>query len=204
MTSKLIDICHANVRSLNDDILESVRAELAVENDIIMLSETNLPHSSLSDMDITGFQHILRKDRVDRRGGGVAMYVASHLSATRMSAYEFDDLEAMWVKIKAGCNTFLFCVCYRPPNSDPNFWVTLQDSLDLARHSGINNIIFAGDFNSDPQTREGHLLNMFCKSNDLSCLINEQTRIIALLPPFSINLFVPQIVTLLEQKCYHL
>ena len=177
MSTNLIDICHSNVRSLNDGVMELIRAELAEKHDIIMLSETNLPHNEISDLSISGFQNIIRKDRVERGGGGVAMFVAEHLGATRMNDLELPGLEALWVKIKAGCNVMLFCVCYRPPDSDASFWASLQDSIDLARHTGISDIILGGDFNADPGTRAGQLLNVFCRTNEMTCHINEPTRI---------------------------
>ena len=46
----------------------------------------------------------------------------------------------MWVKVKAGQNNLLICTCYRPPDVHADFWALLQDSLDLARHSGITDI----------------------------------------------------------------
>ena len=177
MTTNLLDICHSNVRSLNDEVKDAIKADLAFSHDIIMLTETNLPHDQISDFSISGFQNIIRKDRVGRTGGGIAMYVADHLGAIRMSEFELPDLEALWVKVKAGHNVILFCTCYRPPDAKADFWVTLQDSLDLAKHSGISDIVLAGDFNADPSTREGQLLNIFCRSNDLFCHVNEPTRI---------------------------
>ena len=177
MATNLLDICHSNVRSLNDNVMELIRAELASNHDIIMLSETNLPHNELSDSTISGFQDIIRKDRPNRGGGGVAMFVADHLGATRMTEYELPGLEALWVKVNAGKNKLLFCVCYRPPDNKTEFWTSLQDSLDLARHSGISEIILAGDFNADPNTRAGQLFKVFCRSNDMMCYINEPTRI---------------------------
>ena len=51
----------------------------------------------------------------------------------------------MWVKVKAGHNIIMVCVCYRPPNSDASFWVKLQDSVDLVKQAGFEMIILGGD-----------------------------------------------------------
>ena len=41
----------------------------------------------------------------------------------------------------------LFGLFYRAPNSDANYYASIEDSLFLAVDTGINDIIVAGDFN---------------------------------------------------------
>ena len=177
MASNVIDICHVNVRSLNDDKMDAIKAEMLLEYDIICLTETNLPTARVNDLNLNGFHPIHRKDRVGKTGGGVGMFIANHLGATRIYDYEIPGLEALWMKIKAGNNLFLMCVCYRAPNEKAQFWINLQDSIDLAKQSGTNKIIVTGDFNADPHTREGNLLQLFTLSNNLTIHVNEPTRI---------------------------
>ena len=156
MDTNELDLCHINIRSLNDDKIDAIKAEIVNEYDIICLTETNLPTARVTNLNLNGFHSLIRKDRTGKTGGGVGIYVASHLGVTRVYDYEIPNLEALWVKIKAGTNTILICVCYRPPNAKFDFWNNLQDSIDLAKQSGINKIIIAGDFNADLQTHEGH------------------------------------------------
>ena len=151
--------------------------DIAPDYDVICLNETNLPHANISDLNLNGFQSIIRKDRNDRQGGGVGLYVANHLGVTRRQDLKLPGIELLWVVLKAGINKVLLGVCYRPPNSTRTFWDKLQDSLDLAKQSGFNDIIVAGDLNADFNTREGGKLKYFCNSNNMHLHINEPTRI---------------------------
>ena len=71
----------------------------------------------------------------------------------------------------------MLCVCYRPPNCKAEFWVKLQDSVDLVKQAGVNNILLTGDFNADPHTRDGHLLDLFVVSNNFTMHVDKPTRI---------------------------
>ena len=175
--ANIIDICHVNIRSLNSEKVDAIKAELASEFEIICLTETNLPHAKATDLSINGFHNILRKDRVGKTGGGVGVYVTEHLSAVHATDYDIPELEAMWLKVKAGHNVFMLCVCYRPPNSKADFWIKLQDSVDLVKQAGVHNIILTGDLNADPNTKDGHLLQLFVESNNFTLHIDKPTRI---------------------------
>ena len=177
MSVNEVDIIHVNIRSLNDHKMDAIRAELLLDYDIICLTETNLPTAKVNDLNLEGFNPIIRKDRQGRSGGGVAVYVADHIGAIRLIEYEIPDLEAMWIKVKAGNNVLLLCTCYRPPNAKADFWTKLQDSIDLVKQSGADNIIVVGDMNADPKTREGHFLNLFTASNNFTLHVKEPTRI---------------------------
>ena len=119
----------------------------------------------------------MHKDRAGKRYGGVAVYIANHLSFRRCQGYEFDDLETLWLKIHSKHSIFLLCTCYRPPDEGRDFWLNLQDSLDLAKQSGFNNLIITGDLNADPNTPNGTHLHNFCEGNNLTTHITEPTRI---------------------------
>ena len=164
---------------MNNDKLDALKLEIVPNFDIICLTETNLPHSNPTDLDLPGFQNILRKDRIGKRYGGIAVYVSECLSVRRCVDYEFDDLEALWLRIQTKHHTFLLCTCYRPPDSGRDFWTSLQDSLDVAKQSNYGNIIITGDLNADPNTPNGTQLHNFCEGNHLATHINEPTRITA-------------------------
>ena len=177
MSEYELDIAHVNIRSLNEDKMDAIRAEMLLNFDIICLTETNLPAANVNDLTLDGFNPIIRKDRIGRTGGGVAIYVANHVGASRAFEFDIPDLESMWVKIKAGHNSLMLCVCYRPPNARADFWLKLQDSIDLVKQSNAEKILLVGDLNADPHTREGHLLDIFTTSNSFTMYIKEPTRI---------------------------
>ena len=61
---------------------------------------------------------IHRKDRQNRRGGGVLLAVHRNLIAIRRSDLEIDDAEIVMVEIcQKSKDSVLFGVCYRPPNA---------------------------------------------------------------------------------------
>ena len=150
MTSNKLDICHINIRSLNDDKVEALAADICPFNDIICLTETNLPHANVTETSLAGFQNLITKNRVGKSGGGVAVYVADHVGATRIPELELPDLELLWIKLKAGSNILLLGICYRPSNSKADFWTLFQDSIDRAKQLGYSNILIAGDINAHP------------------------------------------------------
>ena len=90
---------------------------------------------------------------------------------------EVTDLELLWCEIRLRNHKLLFGVVYCPPNSSVLFGDKFQDSLDLVRNTGMQNIILSGDLNSDFNTSSGHKLVQFAQANFLTVHVNEPTRI---------------------------
>lgn len=175
-----IKICHSNIRSLNEGKLDHINFDLCPYYDIICLTETNL-HKQRSldfELNLPGFQDPYRKDRLDRQGGGVAVYVSDNIGAIRKFEFENQNLEAIWLEIKCLHNKmFYLCVCYRPPNSSAEFWNLLNESIYNVKDLGIKNILIAGDLNADPNSRQWVNLKSVTESNNLEIHIKEPTRI---------------------------
>ena len=171
-------VCHINVRSLSSEKLRCLRADIAPHHDIITLSETFLSPGNL-DMDLTlpGFHTIMRKDRKTGPGGGVGLFVSQQLLTSRRYDLEEDDLELLWSEIIINNNKLLIGVVYRPPDSPVSFWNNLQNNLDQARSTGIQNIMLIGDLNADFSTPQGRKLELFCTTNFLVPHVHEPTRI---------------------------
>lgn len=172
-----LNIWYSNVRSLNHTKLLSIKSEIANEFDIIALTETFLHQNSTCDLNLDGYHPLFRKDRANRFGGGVAAYISESVIAKRLEEFEIDNLEAMWLEIRSTTNTFLLCICYRPPDSAAEFWENLQDSVDLAIEAGHTNIFMTGDFNADPRTENGRKLELFSVSNNFNLHVDTPTRI---------------------------
>ena len=130
-------------------------------------------------MKIDGFQPIFRKDRNDRQWGGVGAYISNSLGATRRFDLELNQIEALWLEIRCLNKKFLLCVCYRPPDQHAQFWEYFQESMDLAKQTGIVNIIIAGDLNADPVKNRPvwNKLNIFTIGNNFKTHITEPTRV---------------------------
>jgi hypothetical protein len=146
--------------------------------DIITLSETFLNDNSNYDaLKLPGFKELNFRNRINRTGGGVGLFLKNHIIAHRRRDLELPNLEAMWHELKVSNNTVLLCVCYRPPDSGVIFWDDLNTSLDLAKENMIQNIILIGDLNADPNTFHGQKLMHFSSSNNMFINVHEPTRI---------------------------
>jgi exonuclease III len=178
--TKSLNICHINIRSLNPRKLLAIETSISDFCDIITLSETFLNESTdYLGLQLEGFKNIEHLNRKTGTGGGVAIFIKKNLICHRMLTYEIDDLEAMWHELQVNKNKILLCVCYRPPGSTVAFWDKLNESLDMAKASGINDILLIGDLNSDPQTFHGQKFINFCNNNNMHMNVHEPTRITA-------------------------
>ena len=175
-----INISHSNIRSLRSykDKLDHIRCNLADQFNIITLSETWLYNSIQSKyLHLLGFQPPFRRDRPDNSGyGGVLAWVSQQLAAKRRTDLEIAELEGLWLEIRAHNNKFLLGVFYRPPNSGASFWDFLQESVDNVKSGPIKNIVITGDFNADPGTQAGLVLQNFVNANHLRLHITEPKR----------------------------
>ena len=170
-----ISICHLNARSLPDK-LSAIKNNLACTYDIIAVTETLLRPYHTQDLSINNFHQVIRLDRQDRGGGGCAVYVKNTLLYERLSHIELPSVESIWLKIRSENNTFILCVCYRPPDAPLTFWDSFQEQIDLVKHL-CNNILITGDLNSDPNSETGPYLQQFADQNHLQIHVEEPTRI---------------------------
>ena len=147
--------------------------------DIFAISESWLD-SSISDaeMSIDGY-NLERKDR-NLNGGGVAQcYVRSNILHLRRPDLECDQLEIVWLKIKLTKSKPWFVgVVYRPPNSNNDFFLKLEDNLervlDISR-----NVTILGDFNCNMMCGNpiSNKLKSVCNDLHLKQLIDQPTRV---------------------------
>jgi len=119
---KLPTLFLANVRSLTNK-LDDFEAVVQLNHpDIICLTETWLSDDVPSEaVGIDGFD-LFRKDR-NRQGGGVACYVRSGLSCTRLPSYDVPGLETLWLMFRSVCmprwlSHLVLAVVYHPPNAN--------------------------------------------------------------------------------------
>eukprot|EP00057_Strongylocentrotus_purpuratus_P006372 XP_011660846.1 PREDICTED: uncharacterized protein LOC105436707 [Strongylocentrotus purpuratus] len=119
---------------------------------VAVITETwlndNIPSSALS---ISGFD-MYRKDRNDRQGGGVAIYVSSDFKATPIESHLVPNhLELLWLKLVLSKTRILFlCAVYYPPQSPLKDEIidSLQFMVDhlKSQHPDAKFMIL-GDFN---------------------------------------------------------
>ncbi|CAJ0946080.1 unnamed protein product [Ranitomeya imitator] len=138
----------ANARSLTNK-MEELEAEISTGNfDIVGITETWLDESYDWAVNLQGYS-LFRKDRKNRRGGGVCLYVKSCLKSTlREDISEGnEDVESIWVEIHGGKNgnKILIGVCYKPPNITESMESLLLKQIDEA--ATHNEVLVMGDFN---------------------------------------------------------
>ncbi|CAC5378414.1 unnamed protein product [Mytilus coruscus] len=134
--------------------------------DILCFTETWLKPDVLeNDVLLDNFVKPFRRDRVDRIGGGVAVYVKSYLSAKRRCDLEVNAVESVWLELKLKQNRpFLLGTFYRPPNSPQHLLNLKEHSFDLALDTGIETILIVGDFNDDQMSpRQSRMKEIFTR-----------------------------------------
>ena len=156
-------------------------------------SETRLNTSVSNDsILIPGYSLPLRKDRIGKRGGGVAIYAKDHIAVKKRVEFEFSaGLELLWVQCSVNNFVFLFGVCCRPPNQSANeekaFFESLQMNFDKIKSCGqiFLAVVLLGDFNSyfkygdtsSPNTDIGNSVFNVLESNNVYQLVDNPTRI---------------------------
>ena len=143
-----LSIMHLNIKSLLPklDILE---AEMQ-QYDIVVFTESWLnPNISNNDIRIANFDPPYRKDRDNRIGGGVAIYVRKGVTSTRRDDMTHGDIEAICIEVCIRNHNLLLCGIYRPPNSGLNYWDLIENTLDDISNSPITDTIIVGNFNCD-------------------------------------------------------
>ena len=150
-------VLHLNIRSLLKNFDELFI--LFQDYDMILLSETWLNNNVDSQLIHRKGFSLVRQDRdskINKRGGGLAIYIKSELGLyTAVMSDVSDvirDIEQLWVKIEAPGRKFLIVsVMYRPPAGNiKKFMLSLKASLnDVSEKTGGHEHLILGDFNID-------------------------------------------------------
>ncbi len=182
-TKKGLHIANLNIQHLLPKIDEIKYVLLSKECniDIFGLCETFL-NESMSDinLNISNLTYI-RKDRKDKKGGGILVYIANHVPFKHRPDLECDEIESVCIEIYyRNTKSFILNFVYRPPNSKLN-WLDSFDAqikqieaLELEYHT-------LGDFNfkylPDKMSFECKKWSKFVLKYGLTQLINNPTRV---------------------------
>ena len=171
-----LNIVHVNIQSLLPklDILETEKQYY----DIVVLTETLLSQNTTNyDVSIPNFDPPYRKDREDRLGGGVAIYIKSGIALHKQMNLIDSDIEALCVEMIVRGHKFLLAGFYRPPNSGREYWESIDSTFDNLSNSVTNDLIVLGDFNCDmQQLNTPNKMHDFALSYNLTQLIDEPTH----------------------------
>ena len=145
-------LIHVNIRSINanGDAFISYLSTLKLKFSVICLTETwSNDHNFLDNIfdSYKGF-HAFRS--VDRRGGGVSIYVQNDFKMKHLTNYScsLNYIECVVVEIFSQSKVINVGCFYRPPNSDhDNFINDFEDKI--TRLNNNKTLIICGDFNYD-------------------------------------------------------
>ena len=111
-----------------------------------------------------------------KAGGGVAIYVRDGIYGHIRHDLSIIGLEAIWIEIKYHGQNLLIGGYYRPPNANNNYFTLIEESFDRAYSPNIDNIVIAGDFNSDFMNVNNSKMKNLILSYNLNQIITEPTH----------------------------
>ena len=123
---------------------------------IAVITETHLKQKHADHFAAIGGYSLFRRDRAGRKGGGVAVYVNSQLSATVWTSTSDSPLfELLWVRVCTDARDVIVGALYHPPQP-------LYQTAELLNHIEVcvdavasafpaALIVLAGDFNTLPE-----------------------------------------------------
>lgn len=137
---------HVNIQSLVPK-LDLVLTEFST-HDILSFSESWLGrHVDDNLLRLPGYKFPpFRRDRPDRQGGGVIVYVKDHINCKLRPDLNVGDIECVWIELTFRNKKTLYGTFYIPPNSPPRTWDELDESVDIAISTNCE-VILTGDFN---------------------------------------------------------
>ena len=145
--------------------------------DILIFTETWLsPNTKDEDIKLTNFNLPFRNDRMDRQGGGVAIYVREGLHSQNRPDLISGNIEAVCIEVLVKNNKCLVSGFYRPPNTDINYWDMIETSFDNMSNSPIQELIILGDFNCDVSGTRVNKITHLASSYNLTQMIDEPTH----------------------------
>ena len=154
-----------------------IATESEAAYDLLILSESWLKPEIKSDsIGLTNFHSPFRRDRCDRPGGGVVIYVRDNIYCKRRSDLEFQGLEAVWIELSIKSKKLLIGGCYRPPNSNAAYFDLFNESIDRAYNTNIIDIFILGDFNYNLQNNNVNKITELIQEYSLTQLITEDTH----------------------------
>lgn len=154
-------------------------------SDILVLTETWLYPAITNNEVLAGSEryNIYRKDRVDRRGGGVLLGVKNTISSYVLNLDS--PIEIIWIMCVTKHAKILVGNCYRPPDYNNTFVRDLRHSIKNAKDLCPTGVVYLfGDFNlplidwtnfSSPCCLSTEFINLVLDFN-LSQVIDQPTR----------------------------
>ena len=146
---KGLRIAHLNIQHIISK-LDEIKYHLSYykSNLILGLCETFLTESvNENTLHIENFITERRDRKLNKKGGGLLVYISKTIAFIRRHDLEDNNIESMWLQISLPNNKpFLLNYVYRPPNSKQE-WIDLYEKqIDLADQTNFH-MFLLGDLN---------------------------------------------------------
>eukprot|EP00794_Sanderia_malayensis_P006539 gene6539-7278_t len=179
-----LKILHQNIRGLLSHkhnichLLESFK-----NINILSLSETHLSKEDETQAIISGYDFIAKPRLLNPdKGGGVGLYIPSHIPYQRRFDLEQPEIECIWLEILfPKTKGILTGIIYRPPDTSKylpeNYVAKFKTMLDIISTENKENLIL-GDLNCNYQDKTDHKeLKDLLYSFGMKQLITAPTRV---------------------------
>ena len=159
--SQMLSLLHLNARSLtkNYEAIRSLVEDFEIQFTCILVSETWLNELKFVPQ-MEGY-NLVRIDRCNKTGGGVAIFVLEDINFKLRDDLTFskDCLELIFVELHCGASSILIGCVYRPPGTSfEEFLENMENIIHLV--SRERKLVFiGGDFN----------INLFEYGNQQMC-----------------------------------
>ena len=144
-----------NSRSLaKNDALEHLYIELKENNvDIAIITETWFTQIHADETFTLNGYNLIRKDRINRKGGGVALYIKQLFTYDQIFIEEYREFEVIWIRMKINRENIYVAAIYHPPKMfnylESDLLETISNTIETIK-SQVNHshIFICGDTNS--------------------------------------------------------
>ena len=149
---------------------------------ILGLIETFLNAEILdNDIQIPNY-NIIRRDRNNRKGGGILIYIKDNIPFQHRLDLNVNFLESVWIEIMfPQTKSFLINFVYRPPDSTIEWISTYESNFKNANNLMDTEFYILGDFNinflSDKDVFSNNKWSSFVMANGLQQMVRQPTRI---------------------------
>lgn len=143
-----IKIAHINICSIRNKICELENIITLNKFHVLAISETHLD-STFDDSSVAliGY-NLFHRDR-NAYGGGVCIFVQSHIPVKVRTDLMQDSIEAIWIQLHVKhLKPLLIGCCYRPPNTKSVYLENVYQMLDLVTNTS-SEVYLLGDLKID-------------------------------------------------------
>ena len=177
----LLKIGHLNARSIPGSIDELRRIMLECKFDIFGVSESWLSKGVPEDRYKINGYNIYRKDRADKKCGGVCFYVREDIKCKCINIqYDYEQPEMLWIEVVVSNVKIALCCVYKQPKIPYTVFYNIQ-SIILEMQNLYSDVVLTGDFNVDMLNSSQYNVKFFndniIKPCSLVQVINEPTRV---------------------------